>query len=458
MTGQQNNTPLTPPYGISKEWVDAISNALDIKDYSTIIAQVKPLHPADMADLIEALSTPRQDALIDLLRGQLDPEIFSELDDYSRDRVFYHLTPMEMAAAISDLESDDAVQLIADLDDDQRRDVLEAISPEDRAHFNESLLFPENSAGRLMQREYVTCLDHLTIGQFMDTVLSASCLPDYFFDIFIVDSQNNLLGFVPLNQLLRHPPQTLLVDIMAVDHICVPIGMDKEEVAFLFQKYGLTSVGVVNHNEKLIGMITVDDAMVVMQEAATADLMRLGRVADDDFHAPILEISWNRFRWLFVTFINTLIASSVIYQFQGTLENYIALAVLMPIVSSMGGNAGMQVVTVIVRAISDRELQIANLPKLLGREVAITLLNSIIFASFLAAISALWYHDLSLGLVLGCAMIFNITWSGIAGTLLPITLHRYGMDPAISAGPILTTTTDVFGFTVFLGLATIFLM
>lgn len=458
MTGEQNNSPPALPYGLSKEWVDAISNALDVKDYGTIIAQVKSLHPADMADLIESLSTPRQDALIDLLRGQLDPEIFSELDDYSRDRVFHHLTPQEMAAAISDLESDDAVQLIADLDDDQRRDVLEAVSPEDRAHLNESLRFPENSAGRLMQREYVTSLDHLTIGEFMDTVFSAPCLPDYFFDVFIVDPQNNLLGFVPLNQLLRHPHQTPLVDIMVVDHIRVPVDMDKEEVAFLFQKYGLTSVGVVNHDDKLMGMITVDDAMIVMQEATTADLMRLGRVSNDDFHAPILEISWNRFRWLFVTFINTLIASSVIYQFQGTLENYIALAVLMPIVASMGGNAGMQVVTVIVRAISDRELQLTNLPKLLGREVTITLLNSIIFASFLASIAALWYHDLSLGLVLGCAMIFNITWSGIAGTLLPITLHRYGMDPAISAGPILTTTTDVFGFTVFLGLATVFLM
>jgi len=310
-----------------------------------------------------------------------------------------------------------------------------------------------------MQRELVAVPSFWTVGETIDFLRAKEDLPDDFYDLFVVDPAHRPVGSVPLSRVLRSRRSVKLADIMETDLSTVPVLLDQEAVANLFRQYGLVSAPVVDEGGRLVGVITVDDVVHVIDEEAEEDLMGLVGASETDFHAPAVETAWRRVRWLVVTLINTLIAATVISQFDATIERLVALAVLMPIVAAMGGNAGMQVVTVTVRALATRDLTPgANMWRTVGKELLVAAMNATAFAVIMGGVAAVWFHNIALGLVLAAAMIFNMMWAGLAGTLIPLGLARLGMDPAISAGPFLTTTTDVLGFFSFLGLATLFLL
>ncbi len=455
-TGSDSN-PST--FGLTKDLVKHVKDALEEDNRELLLSIIKTMHAADIADLIGSLPAHQRRQIMILLREELlEVEVLPELDEHIREEFLEQLTPQELAAAITEMETDDAFTVLDDLDTDQQHEVLQALPEEDRAELEQTLKYPENSAGRLMQREVVLAPEEWTIGQVIDSLEDYEELPENFYDIFIVDRWLHPQGSVPLSKLLKHPRRTPVRDIMDRDIKVLSVTTDQEEVAYIFQQYGLASAPVIDENQTIVGMVTVDDVMFVIQEEAEKDVIHLGRVSEDTFHGPIFATTLSRFRWLLVSFINTLIASRVIYHFEPVLQEVVAVAVLMPIVASMGGNCGMQVVTVIVRAIAKRDLQAHNFWQVLGRELTVGSFHAFLLATLIATIAGVWYQNITLGLTLGAAMIFNVLWSALAGTLIPVFLHRIGMDPAISAGPIVTTTTDVVGFSVFLGLASIFLL
>lgn len=446
----------------AQELVPLIERALEEEepsdDMSTVPDILYGLHASEVAKIIQYLSVSLRTKLIQSMRPHLDPEILTFLDDTVRDEVLSLLNTSELAAAVSDLESDDAFSVLEDLDVDQQHEVLQSISSEDRAILEEVLSYPEDSAGRLMQREVVTVPSFWTVGQTLDYIAKNEDLPDIFYDIFVADPRHHPLGVVPINKLLKTAHTTNILDITHTDIHKIPVTLDQEEVALVFRQYSLVSSPVVDKNGRIVGMITVDDVVHVIDEEAAEDIMHLAGVSESDFYAPILFTSFSRIQWLLVTLMNTLLASAVIFQFQLTLEKKVALAVLMPIVAAMGGNSGMQVVTVTVRALATRELGTVNMLRTVVKELSVAALNGVIFALILGSVAAIWFQDSALGCVLGSALIFNMLWAGLAGTMLPILIARFGMDPALSAGPLLTTTTDVLGFAVFLGLSTLFLV
>lgn len=458
-TGPREAEEADPFRDHARELLETTQSALASGDVRRLEELVEAEHAADVAYLLEQLDPEERRLFIAATRHALDPETLSHLDETVREEVLELLTPHEVAAAVAELDSDDAVDILEDLDEEQKRRILESIPPEERAIIEEGLTYPEDSAGRLMQRELVAVPAYWTVGECIDYLRTASDLPDDFYDLFLVDPAHKPVGSVPLSRAMRNRRNVRLSDIMETDLRTVHVAMDQEAVAHLFRSYALVSAPVVDDSGRLLGVITVDDVVHVIDEEAEEDLLSLAGVGDTDFHAPPVETAWRRFRWLVVTLINTLIASTVISQFDSTIEQLVPLAILMPIVAAMGGNAGMQVVTVMVRAIATRDLSPgANVWRAIAKELLVAALNAVVFAAIMGTVAALWFHNLALGVVLGAAMIFNMLWAGLAGTLIPLTLTRLGVDPAIGAGPFLTTTTDVLGFFSFLGLATLFLV
>ncbi len=450
---------IDPVYERASQLLETVRHALAGSDVGRIDAIAESEHAADIAHLLEQLSGDERRLFVEITRHILDPEVLTHLDETVREEVLEHLTPHEVAQAVVELDSDDAVDILEDLDEEQKRQILERIPPEERALIEEGLTFPEESAGRLMQRELVAVPSYWTVGETIDFLRAAKDLPDDFYDLFLVDPAHKPVGSVPLSRVMRNRRNVKLADIMETSLRTSDAEMDQEAVAHLFRSYGLVSAPVVDEAGRLLGVITVDDVVHVIDEEAEEDLMSLAGVGDTDFHAPAFETAWRRLRWLLVTLVNTLIAATVISQFDATIEQLVALAILMPIVAAMGGNAGMQVVTVTVRALATRDLNpSSNVWRPVLKEMMVAAMNASVFALIMGTIAALWFHNLGLGAVLGAAMIFNMLWAGLAGTLIPLTLSRLGMDPAISAGPFLTTTTDVLGFFSFLGLATLFLL
>jgi magnesium transporter len=384
--------------------------------------------------------------------------MMAELDDAVREEVMELLSPKQIAEVVSELETDDAVAVIEDLPKETQKEVLAQVEPEERADIEQNLAFPEDSAGRMMQRDPVSIPETWTVGETIDHMRETPDLPDDFYDIFVVDAQKRLKGTLPLNVLLRTKRPVRVAQIMKTDLVTIPATMDREEVARLFRDRDLVSAPVVDSLGRLVGMITIDDVVDVIEEEAEEDMLRLQRVSDTGIHEPVHVIARGRVQWLVVTLINTILAALVISQFQKTIESLVALAVLMPIVAAMGGNAGMQVVTVTVRALATKELQPGTVARVVLKEILVAAGNGIIFALIMGTIAGLWFGDWRLSGVLAAAMLFNMMWSGIAGTMIPLTLARLGVDPAIAAGPFLTTTTDVLGFFLFLGLATVFLL
>ncbi|MCC7274150.1 MAG: magnesium transporter [Alphaproteobacteria bacterium] len=445
-------------YGLTPRLMAAIDEALRSGQDSHIRAFVRPLHPSDLADLVERLDSDDRRRLVAAIGDELDPESLVWLEDEIREEVMDQLGMARVAEAVAELESDDAVEVLESLDATERREVLRQIPAEERAVLEQGLTFPEDSAGRLMQRELVAVPPHWTVGQTIDFMRSEAELPEHFFDIIVIDPRHKAIGVVPVSRLLRARRPVRLTEIMERDFRRIPAAMDREEVARIFQRYGLVSAPVVDGDGRLVGMITVDDVVQVLDEEAEEDLMRLARVGGTNVNASVFDTARTRISWLLITLVNTLIASTVIAQFERTIEHIVALAVLMPIVAAMGGNAGMQVVTVVVRALATEDLNASNVRRVVLKEIAVGVVNGVVFASILGTIAGLWFGHARIGVVLGAAMVFNMVWAGFAGALVPIVIQRLRIDPAVGAGPFLTTTTDVLGFFSFLGLATLFLL
>lgn len=445
-------------YGPSQELLQNIKAALQEADIPQVEALIEPLHPADVADLIEHLDPEERRLFLEITKHVIEAETISHLEDTLREEVVDQMKPEELAEMVSELDSDDAVEILENLDEARQQQVLDVIPQEDRVALEQGLTFPEDSAGRLMQRELVAVPLHWSVGQTIDYLRNTKDLPDDFYSLYVVDRLNKPIGSVALSRAIRSPRDANLSDIMETEVRLVPADMDQEAVAYMFRQYALISAPVVDEGGKLIGVVTVDDVVRVIDEEAEEDLLNIVGVGDTDFHDPAHITAFRRVQWLVVTLINTLIASMVISRFEGTIGQFPSLAVLMPITAAMGGNAGVQVITVTVRALATKEITPnSNLWRIISKELLVGFMNACVFAAILGTLGALWFGRIELGFVLAGAMIFNMVWAGFAGTVIPLAMDRLGFDPATGAGPFLTTTTDCLGFFSFLGLATLFL-
>jgi magnesium transporter len=443
---------------VTPELVRRVEAALADQRGSEVRALLAPLSASGQASVIEQVSEPQRERLITFLKRDLDPEALTELDEVVLEEVLDQLDSKDIAAAAQELEEDDAATILEELPEDERREVLAELPAEERADIESALAYPEGTAGRLMQRSLVKVLDDWTVGQVIDHCREATDLPDDVYDIFVVDAAGRLRGSVPLGRMLRTKRPVRILDIVDPDIPSVPVTTEQDEVAHVFRDQNLVSCPVVDTDRRLLGVIMVDDVVDVIDEEAEEDLLKMGGVGTDDMHAPPVRTARLRAVWLAVNLLTAVLASLVIDQFEHSIEKIVALAVLMPIVASMGGNAGTQTVTVAVRALAMGELTAANALRFIAKEAAVGGLNGFLFAIVMGAAVVAWYGDWRLGAVIGAAMICNLLAAALAGTLIPLGLQKFGVDPAVSSTVFLTTVTDVVGFLAFLGLATIFLL
>lgn len=453
-----NESMLDEVLPVSPELVDEIIHALEEGDKEQIDFLLEPLHNADIADVFEQLSDHHRRILTSVIGSEMEPEVLSELDDSTLDDVIAEMDDQDVARAISQMESDDAVHVLEDLDQEEQRKIIDALSYEDRIAIEEGLSYPEDSAGRLLQKNLVSVPGQWSVGKVIDYFKTDKELPNEFYEVFIVDPMHHPIGTVALNKIIRSGRDILISEIMEEELKLVPVEMDQEEVAYLFRHYDLTSMAVVDDSGRLIGMITVDDVVDVIDEEAEEDLMLLSGIADTDITESVIEASKNRVIWLIINLATAILASMVIALFDATIEQMVALAVLMPIVASMGGNAGTQTMTVTVRALATRELTTSNAKRIIFREFSIALLNGIIIAVLIGGLSWAWFNSSALGGVMAVAMIINIIMAGLAGILIPIGLDKINIDPALASSIFVTTITDVIGFFAFLGLAAVVLI
>jgi len=453
-----NESMLDEVLPVSPELVDEIIHALEEGDKEQIDFLLEPLHNADIADVFEQLSDHHRRILTSVIGSEMEPEVLSELDDSTLDDVIAEMDDQDVARAISQMESDDAVHVLEDLDQEEQRKIIDALSYEDRIAIEEGLSYPEDSAGRLLQKNLVSVPGQWSVGKVIDYFKTDKELPNEFYEVFIVDPMHHPIGTVALNKIIRSDRDILISEIMEEELKLVPVEMDQEEVAYLFRHYDLTSMAVVDDSGRLIGMITVDDVVDVIDEEAEEDLMLLSGIADTDITESVIEASKNRVIWLIINLSTAILASMVIALFDATIEQMVALAVLMPIVASMGGNAGTQTMTVTVRALATRELTTSNAKRIIFREFSIALLNGIIIAVLIGGLSWAWFNSSALGGVMAVAMIINMIMAGLAGILIPIGLDKINIHPALASSIFVTTITDVIGFFAFLGLAAVVLI
>ncbi|MEO3431478.1 magnesium transporter [Pelagibius sp. CAU 1746] len=445
-------------YGISPELVRSVSEALESGRQAEARDLAAELHEADLADLLESLDRDERPQLIEALGGDFDLEVLTYLDDSVREEVVEALEPKHIASSLSDLNSDDAVDIIEDLDEEAQQRVLAALPQAERMVLEESLSFPEDSAGRIMQRELLAVPSSWTVGETIDYMRASKDLPDDFYDLYIVDPKHQPIGYVPLSRAMRTRRPVLLTEIMNEDMRTIPIHMDQEEVAYVFRQYGLVSAPVVDDAGRLVGAVTVDDVVHIIDEEAEEDLLKLAGVQETDLYSAVLDTTKARFTWLLVNLFTAVAASVVIALFEDTLERIVALAVLMPIVASMGGNAGTQTLTVAVRAIAMRDLGSGNALRFVGKEILVGLVNGLMFAVVAGVVAWAWFDMPSIGLIIAAAMVINLVVAALSGALVPLGLEKVGVDPAVASSVVLTTVTDVIGFFAFLGLATLFLL
>lgn len=441
----------------NNEFIDKMIVDIETANNLEIKSSLKDLHAADIAELLEFLSTNQRTYLLNQLDSEDYTDVLAELDDSIIDQTVNLLQHEKVAKSISDMETDDAVGLIESLEPDTQKKILDKVSAEDREIFNESLNYPEDTAGRRMQKEIVSMPSFWTVGQAIDYLRDEEELPEDFFELFIVDPSNKPLGSVSVSKVLRSNRKIRLNDITIESPIFIPADMDQEEAAMTFEKYSLVSAGVVDKNGRLIGRLTADDIMWVLQEEAEEDILRMGGVIETEMNQGIIKSTRKRFIWLFLNLLTAILASIVISFFDASIEKMVALAVLMPIVASMGGNAGTQTLTLTVRALATKDLVQNNRRKIFSKEISISILNSIIFAIITAVAAQLWFQDFYLSIIVGSAMVVNILSAGFFGFLIPYGLNYFRVDPAIASSVFVTTITDVVGFLSFLGLASIFL-
>ncbi len=444
-------------YDLDQSLVERLLDALEAEDRATLKLLLEDLHEADVADLLEQIDSDEREAFVRLMGSDFDAEILPELEEGVRDEVLEQIDPEHLAEAVKELETDDVVYLVEDLEDDEQEKLLEALEPIDRAAVEQSLQYPEETAGRLMQRELVKAPAFWTVGQMIDFMRASADLPEQFYKVIIVDPAMRPAGAVMLSKLMATPRSVTLGSIMDEDPLIIPVEQAQEDVAYAFNQYHLVSAPVVDDEGRLVGMITIDDAMQVLEEEAEEDMLRLAGVGDEEISDSVWETARQRFPWLAVNLVTAIVASMVIGLFDATIEKLVAVAILMPIVASMGGNAGTQTLTVAVRAIATRDLTPTNALRIVGREATVGLANGFVFAVLVGTVGLIWFGDLSLGLVLAAAMVVNLLVAGLAGILIPIALDKAGADPALASGTFVTTVTDVVGFFAFLGLATLVL-
>jgi magnesium transporter len=416
------------------------------------------LHYSEAAQLIGLLSAERRALLVDALRPAFPAEVIPELDEVLRDEVAAQLGTSDLARAIANLDTDDALYLIDGLEETKRDLVLQAIPKAIRAQIEEGLAFPEGSAGRLMQRDVVAVPAHWDVGTCIDYLRRGQDLPDDFYDIFVVDQRHRAVGWVALDTFVRAQRSMRISEIQETEFEPIPVDMDEADVARLFKDRDLVSAPVVDAGGRLIGAITVDDVVDVIESEAEEDMMRLSGVAGSDVHAPVLATARLRSLWLLLNLGTAFVAASVIGLFAASISKVVALAVLMPICASMGGNAGTQALTVAVRALATGQLTMANASRIVLKEGIVGSLNGFLFALLTGLAAWAWFQDPSIGACIGAAMMINLVVAGVAGVVIPVMLDRLGVDPAVSSAVILTTVTDVTGFFSFLGLATMIVL
>ncbi len=440
-----------------------VIEAMDAGETEKVHDFVAELHYADFADLLERLSPDDRTRLIKTTRDIFDPEVLSELDETVRENVLAALGTQRAADAITELDSDDALMVFEELDEDRQKELLEQIPDEDRTFIEEGLSYPEDSAGRLMQREVVTVPSHWNVGQCIDYMRRKADagedeLPSIFYDIFVIDVRRHPVGAVSLSALLRSRRPVPVTEVMEEEMHEIAVDTDQEDVAFLFRQRDLVSAPVIDADGRLVGAITIDDVVDVIHEEHEEDIMRMGGVIEDDLYHASISTARARFSWLVVNLLTAILASMVIGIFDATIEQVVALAVLMPIVASMGGNAGTQTLTVTVRALATKELTGANAYRVITKEVIVGCFNGVAFAILSGLVAWLWFQSATLGMVIASAMVINMVIAGLAGTTIPIMLDKAGADPAIASSVFLTTVTDVVGFFAFLGLAALVLL
>lgn len=437
------------------EFVSRVLDAVDAGDDEAARALVEPLHPADIADLIELAARDEREGLVKALAGIVGPDVLAEMNDYVREGLLDDMEPQQLADIAGQLETDDAVALIEDLDKDEQQAVLRAMEPDDRAAVEEALGYPEESAGRLMQREVCSVPEHWQVGEVIDYLRSEPDLPTDFWEVFVVDPAHHPVGTCKLSTILRMPRGTAVTEIMSREQTLIPVDMDQEDVALRFQKYALVSAAVTDSAGRLVGMITVDDVVHIISEEAGEDVLLLSGVGDEgDINEPVTDSYRSRVRWLIANLLTALVGASIIRHFEGTIERFALLAVLMPIVAGVGGNAGTQTLAVTVRAIATNQLTGSNRWRAVGREIRVALLNGITIAVLIGVGVALVLGSRDLGLLIGVAMLINIIVAGFAGVLVPLALERSGADPAVASSVFVTMVTDSMGFLAVLGLAT----
>jgi magnesium transporter len=443
---------------LTPEFVDAVSTSLAAANASTLRKLVVGLHPADLADLIENLEPGQRVLLITMLGKHFNVEALAELDEGVRDELMQVLPPETIASAIRKLDTDDALYLIEDLDREEQQEILAKVPPEDRSALRRGLDYPENTAGRLMQTEFVAAPPYWTVGQTIDHLRTEPELPEKFIEIYVTDEGFHLRGAVPVSRILRHARNKKISGLTDEVPVVFKVTDDREDVAYKFKQYNLVSAPVVDENGRLVGTLMVDDVVDIIQEEAEEDILHLGGVGHEEISDTVWVTIKARFAWLFVNLLTALLASWVISLFDATIKEMVALAVLMPIVASMGGNAGTQTMTVAVRALATRELTMVNALKVVFRESAVGLINGILFALIVGAFAFWWFGSDQLGFVIGAAMIINLVAAALSGILIPLVLDRMEIDPAISSAVFVTTVTDVVGFFAFLGLAAVWLL
>ena len=443
-------------FEFNKGFVNLFSQKIKDNDTTFLDKTLKELHPADSADLIENLIPENRVKLIELEGFNIDPEIFIELNESIRSDIFILLSIESIVNILKRLESDNALQILEKLDNNKKTQVLDKLPPKDRFLLEEGLSYPKDSAARIMQREFAAIPSDWLVGQTIDYLRENKDLPEEFLEIFIVDSNFKPIGTVPSSKVLRTSRETKMNTIMREMPVLIPVNMDKEEVGHVFENYNLFSAGVVNKDNKLVGMITGDDVFTVLKEEAEEDVLRLAGVGDEEITDTVLKKTKRRFTWLLLNLFTALLATWVISIFGATIEQMVALAFLMPIVASMGGNAGMQTLAVTIRAIASKEISSSNINSIITKEFIIGVLNGIIFAFITGAIVHLWFKDMNLTILISVAMILNMMVAGLFGILVPITLKKFNIDPAIASSVFVTTITDVIGFLSFLGLGAYF--
>ena len=443
-------------FEFNKEYIRIVTSKIANNDALFITNSFKEMHPADAADIIEHLSQNDRENLIKLNNFKIDPEVFIELNESIQTEIIKYLSAESIVVILKNLESDDAIAILENVDEKDKNLILSSLPPKDRFALLESLSYPEDSAARIMQREFTAIPSNWSVGQTIDYFRDNKDLPEEFLEIFIVNEEFTPIGAVPSSKVLTTARDIKMLSIMSESQLLIPVDMDKEEVGNLFENYNLNSACVVDKNNKLVGMITSDDILTVLKEEAEEDVLRLAGVGDEVITDGVLIKTKRRFNWLLLNLCTAFLATWVISLFGATIEQMVALAFLMPIVASMGGNAGMQTLAVTIRTLANNDLTKNNFTKNILKEFNIGVLNGIIFAIISAVVVQLWFDDIQLSIIISISMVLNMIVAGLFGILVPVTLKKMNIDPAIASSVFVTTITDVVGFLTFLGVGAYF--